>query len=177
IVASELYRAAIDQSGLTDKRMLGNAVAKAAKRHGLKVQQVVYYLPLDNVHAFIKDFKRSSMQDAVCLEHTLTLVDTDMGTMQARANAWAVGDVNALRKLPLVDLDVCSLQRTAPELLRKYHWTNVDADVKTLWLKTAEAALVNNKVSFATLPISNLLKPDGYLAALQARGCQVDQPE
>lgn len=177
IVASELYRAAIDQSGLTDKRMLGNAVAKAAKRHGLKVQQVVYYLPLDNVHAFIKDFKHSSMQDAVCLEHTLTLVDTDLGTMQARANAWAVGDVKALRKLPLVDLDVCSLQRTAPELLRKYHWTNVDADVKTLWLKTAEAALVNNKVSFATLPISNLLKPDGYLAALQARGCQVDQPE
>ena len=177
IVASELYRAAIDQSGLTDKRMLGSAVARAAKRHGLKVQQVVYYLPLNNVHAFIKDFKHSPMQDAACLDQTLTLVDTDMDTMKARANAWAVGDVNALRKLPLVDLEVCSLQRTAPELLRKYHWTDVDAQVKALWLKTAEAALTNNKVSFATLPISNLIKPDGYLAALQAQGYQIDQPE
>lgn len=177
IVASELYRAAMDQSGLTDKHLLGDAVARAAKRHGLKVQPVVYYLPLDNVHAFIKDFKHSSLQDAVCFDHVLTLIDTNLGTMKARANAWAIGDVDALRKLPLVDLDVCSLQTTAPDLLRKYHWTDVDAQVKALWLKTAGAALTSNKVSFATLPLTNLIKPDGYLAALQAQGYQVDQPE
>lgn len=177
IVAGELYRAAIDQSGLTDRHLLADAVARAAKRHGLKVQPVVYQLPLGNLHAFIKDFKHSSMQDTTCFDHMLTLVDTDLGTMKARANAWAVGDVNALRKLPLVDLNMCDLQHMAPELLRKYHWTDMAARVKALWLKTAEAALAKNKVSFATLPISNLIKPDGYLAALQAQGYQVDQPD
>lgn len=177
IVAGELYRAAIDQSGLTDNYLLAKAVGKAARRHGLKVQQVVYKLPLDNLHAFIKDFKHSSMQDSSCFDHVLTLVDTDMGTMKARANAWAVGDVDALRKLPLVDTNMCDLQHMAPELLRKYHWTDMNAQVKALWLKTAAAALTENKVSFATLPISNLIRPDGYLAALQAQGYQVDQPE
>ncbi|WEN15314.1 TraB/GumN family protein [Rhodanobacter sp. AS-Z3] len=177
IVAGELYAAATDQSGLTNKRLLGDAVGKAAKQHGLKVQQVVYKLPLDNLHAFIKDFKRESMQDSSCFDHVLTLVDTDLGIMKSRANAWAIGDVDALRKLPLVDTDTCDLQHMAPELLRKYHWTDMDAQVKALWLKTAEAALTENKVSFATLPIGNLIRPDGYLAALQARGYQVDQPE
>lgn len=177
IVAGELYRAAIDQSGLTEEHLLAKAVRKAAKRHGLKVQQVVYKLPLDNLHAFVKDFKQASMHDSSCFDHVLTLVDTNMETMKARANAWAIGDVEALRTLPLVETDTCDLQHMAPELLRKYHWTDMNAQVQALWLKTAEAALDKNKVSFATLPIGNLLQSDGYLAALQARGYQVDQPE
>jgi hypothetical protein len=157
--------------------MVGKVVAKAAKRHGLKVQQVVYHLPLDNPRAFIKDFKHSPMQDAACFDRMLSLVDTNLDTMKVRANAWAIGDVNALRKLPLVDLDVCGLQHMAPELLRKYHWSDIDARVKATWLKAADAALASNKVSFATLPMAELIKPDGYLAALQAQGCQVDQPD
>lgn len=177
IVAGELYRAAIEQAGLTDKHMLAKAVGKAAKQRGLKVQPVVYKLPLDDLHAFIKDFKHSSMQDSSCFDHMLTLVGADMDTMKARANAWAIGDVEALRKLPLVDMDMCDLQHMAPELLDKYHWTDMDAQLKALWLKTAEAALEKNATSFATLPIGNLIRPDGYLAALQARGYRVDQPE
>ncbi|MGP1665654.1 MAG: TraB/GumN family protein [Rhodanobacter sp.] len=177
IAAAELYYAAIDQAGLTDKHVLSKAVAKAAKQHGLKVQPMVYRLPADDLRGLIRDFKHSPMQDAACLDRMLTLVDTQLGTMKARANAWAIGDVDALRKLPHVEMDVCGLPYMAPELLKKYHWTDMSEQVKTLWLKSAEAALADNKVSFASLPISNLLKTDGYLATLQARGYQVDPPE
>ncbi|MEO8998405.1 MAG: TraB/GumN family protein [Rhodanobacter sp.] len=177
IAASELYDAAIKQAGLTDSSLVNKAVTKAAKQHGLKLTAVIYKLPLDSPRAFIKDFKQSPMQDAACLDQTLTLVDTSLDTMKARANAWAIGDVDALRKLPLVDLDVCGLQHIAPELLHKYHWTDMEERIEATWLKAAETALASNKVSFATLPIGQLTRPDGYLAKLQAQGYHVEQPE
>jgi hypothetical protein len=43
-------------------------------------------------------------------------------------------------------------------------------------MAAAEAALRDNASTFALLPISELLKPDGYLAKLQARGYEVEAP-
>lgn len=177
IVANELYAAAIKQAGLTDGRLIDNAVAKVAKQHGLKMTPVVYKLPLDNPRAFVRDFKHSPMQDSACFDHTLTLVGNNLGTMTSRANAWAIGDVDALRKLPLVEMDVCGLQHMAPELLSRYHWNDIPGHIKAAWLAAAQDALASHKVSFAILPMNTLTRADGYLAALQAQGCQVEQPE
>ena len=48
---------------------------------------------------------------------------------------------------------------------------------EALWLESAEAALAANHTSFAMLPVSQLLAPDGLLARLQARGYSVVVPE
>jgi hypothetical protein len=55
--------------------------------------------------------------------------------------------------------------------------TDIDQRVRAKWLATAEAALQKNMISFATLPVSQLVKSDGYLAALQAKGYTVEAPE
>ena len=44
------------------------------------------------------------------------------------------------------------------------------------WLAAAEAALANNRSTFAVLPMSEILKPDGYLVKLAARGYTVQEP-
>ena len=44
------------------------------------------------------------------------------------------------------------------------------------WLDAAEKALAKNAVTFATLPMGEILMPDGYLARLQARGYEVEAP-
>ena len=41
----------------------------------------------------------------------------------------------------------------------------------------ARTALTHNAQTFAMLPMTELLKPDGYLAALKAEGYQVEAPE
>ena len=55
--------------------------------------------------------------------------------------------------------------------------TDIEQRVRAKWLATAEAALQKNRITFATLPVSQLVKPDGYLAALQAKGYLVEAPE
>ena len=94
-----------------------------------------------------------------------------------RANAWAVGDLDALRALPAEKQEnACMSALTSGEFARKRGMSDVPARVRTQWLETTEEALRKNRVTFATLPIAELLKPDGYLSYLQAKGYQVEAP-
>jgi hypothetical protein len=45
-----------------------------------------------------------------------------------------------------------------------------------MWLEQAQSALARNEVTFAVLPMSQLLRADGYIAKLQARGYDVTTP-
>jgi hypothetical protein len=104
-------------------------------------------------------------------------LETDVGRMAERANAWAVGDVEALRSLPLGDqYQACQDALLQASVAQKHGMGNAEAEVRAAWMAAAEAAIANNAVSFALLPMSQLLKPDGYLAALQAKGYVVEAP-
>ena len=61
--------------------------------------------------------------------------------------------------------------------VRKRSAVDIDAELRKLWLDAAREALTANTVSFATLPIRELLKEDGYLARLKADGYVVEAPE
>ena len=63
------------------------------------------------------------------------------------------------------------------EFAKKRGISNVEGRVRAQWLKIAEEALQKNRITFATLPVSQLVKPDGYMAALQAKGYTVEAPE
>jgi hypothetical protein len=45
------------------------------------------------------------------------------------------------------------------------------------WLEAAEKALANNRSTFAMMPVSKILHPDRLIAALQAKGYVVEQPD
>jgi len=45
------------------------------------------------------------------------------------------------------------------------------------WLAAADHALTNNQVTFAMLPMSELLGANGRLAKLKARGYSVEPPQ
>ena len=63
------------------------------------------------------------------------------------------------------------------ELAQDQGLQDIKATLKVSWINAAEAALANNTVSFAYLPMEELLKPDGYLAALAAKGYTVETAE
>jgi hypothetical protein len=45
------------------------------------------------------------------------------------------------------------------------------------WLAAAEKALRDNKSTMAVVQMAELFSPDGYLAALRARGYEVAEPK
>jgi hypothetical protein len=51
------------------------------------------------------------------------------------------------------------------------------ARMQEKWLAAAEKSLEANKSTFAVLQLRDLLDPKGYVAALQAKGYAVEQPE
>ena len=125
----------------------------------------------------LKEFSAASLNDLQCFEKTLDRIQGDLDNMAARANAWAVGDINLLRDLPSnSQFAACSAAFTEAALARKYGINDLSQQVERKWMSVAESALARNTSTFAMLPISELLKTDGYMAKLQAKGYEVQAP-
>lgn len=175
--AFELYEAAIEDSGLTGKRIVSPVIDAAIKEHGIKRTTPQVKVKVKNPKAALKEFRTESLGDLDCFDKMLKNLETDVGRMAERANAWAVGDIEALRDLPLGDqYQACQDALMQASVARKHGMGNAEAEVRAAWMSAAETAIANNAVSFALLPMSELLKADGYLAALQAKGYLVESP-
>jgi hypothetical protein len=98
--------------------------------------------------------------------------------MRVRANAWANGDIAAIRSLNFVERrDACldavlnsSIAKDAAALRQ------MRERLRASWLKAAEKALANNTATFAVLEIQDIVGPTSYLAGLQAKGYAVESP-
>ncbi len=175
--AQELYEAAMRKSGLDQASIVQPLVKKSAKRHEVPITPVVVKLVVKDPKSVLKEFNRSALDDRACFAGTLARIETDLEGMRARANAWAIGDIEALRALPYQNqYALCMAAVTETGLAHKLGIDDLSARVAQAWLGAAEAALAKNQVTFATLPISQLLKPDGYVEQLRAKGFVVEAP-
>ncbi|MBB6189757.1 TraB/GumN family protein [Rhodanobacter sp. MP7CTX1] len=176
--AQELYKKAIKANGLSASGGIGTTVEALAKQYGVKQTPVDYQFVVEQPRVAIKDFKSSGLDDTACFSHTLDSIEQDMPTMKARANAWAVGDLQALRQLPDSERrDTCVAAVTGAAFAHKLGIDDVPARLEATWLDAARAALTSNTQTFAMLPMSELLSPAGYAAKLKAQGYVVESPE
>jgi uncharacterized protein YbaP (TraB family) len=175
--ALQLQERAIAKSGMTTTGVVWPVIEAAAKKHNVKISEVAFSASIDNARAALKEFNSTRLADVDCFEKTLDRIETDLDAMRVRANAWAVGDVNALRSLSV------SQQRAACEAafrgassLKILGALDVPAQLEAAWMTAAETALANNTVTLAVLPAHQLLSPEGYLAKLKAKGYAVLEP-
>jgi len=127
--------------------------------------------------AALKEFNASTLDDTACFAGTMARIETDLGNMRARANAWAIGDTAALRALPFHNQYVeCVNAVTETGLARRLGIDDLLARADKAWVDAAEDALAKNAVSFAILPIAQLVSGDGYAAKLRAQGYVVEAP-
>jgi len=175
--AAELYEKAIQKSALTTRSDVLPVVKKIAKSHKVELIEPTLEIEIDKPGQAIRQFKKSPLQDIDCFTKTLDRLETDLDAMRARATAWAIGDVDALRRLPYPDqFGACGSAILNSSIVQDRGLQDVLQRVESLWLEKAEAALARNEVTFAVLPISQLLRVDGYIAKLQARGYYVEAP-
>ena len=177
LAARELYEAALDRSGLRTGGVVWPVVRKAAKGAGVPMVDSSVRLALEDPKAALKQFGESDLADRECFAGTMDRIETDLDTMRARANAWAVGDVDGLRALPWQNhYAICLEALTGSALAASLGFDDVPGRMREAWLERAEAALDEHPVSFAVLPMHHLLDHDGLLAALGARGYAIETP-
>jgi len=175
--AQELYSEAIKDFGMSMESLVRPVVEDAAKRYKIPITRPRIAVKLNDPKAAIKQFSGSRLADGDCFAKTMLRLETDLDAMRARANAWAVGDLEALRQLPYSDQNAaCREAIMSAAVVQERGMQDLRQRSATAWLQAVEAALANNATSFATLPMAEILKPDGYIASLRAKGYEIEAP-
>jgi uncharacterized protein YbaP (TraB family) len=178
VAAWKLMKQAMKANGLRNDGEVTGAVAAMAKQHGVKVVKPETTLEIKEPRQAVKAFAASNLDGIACLDVVLDAVGHDLPNFRARANAWATGDIDTLRKVPEgAYRDTCRSAITGAGFAKALGIDNLPMRVEGAWLAAADVALASNAQSFAVLPMHDLLDPRGYLAALQARGYVVTAPD
>jgi TraB/PrgY/gumN family len=187
------------QKGQLKKGSSVDAIVKAAanKRH-VRVQHLSD-VKLSGTVKVKRDDLRSAltnvrdMPDVPCFTQSLDHMEAGIALLKSRANAWALGNIDALRNLnqePDIGTDCDDPIQAAilaggnansarfKELdeqdnrLRKQGKEQAQLD----WIAAARKALDKNRSTFAVLPIHDVVSATGYLAELKALGYEVEEP-
>ena len=175
--AWRLYEEALEDSGLSLEVPVAKVVERAAKRNDVPLTRPEISIMLDKPGETLKDFARNPLDDLGCFRGTMDQVEKDLGTLQARANAWATGDFEAMRSLDYTDPSRECLDAVLEAgFARRSGIDDLEQRLRDAWLESIESALGKNDTSFAILPMSLLLRDDGWLAPLRERGYAIETP-
>lgn len=172
LAGGKLLDDALDASGLTMRNEVQKTVLKLAERKSVKVHQT--RIKVDDPVDVLKDLGETPKESEIaCLAAIVTRLETDLGPMQARARAWALGDVDTLRSLPhsVDDRIACLAAVSSSERVR-----NLVIRAQEDWMIEAEDALRRNQSTLAVQSMDRLLGKDGILEALRAKGYSVEGP-
>lgn len=178
MAAHKLYERVLYRNGLKEGDVVVPTLRKLAKRAGLTITVPMVELEVEDPRAALNEFAASGLDDLPCFAQTLDRLEQDLGAMKARANAWAVGDLQTLGGLPYVDQRrACTDAVLNAQVARKRGFGEVREQARQTWLEAASGALERNRSSFAVLQIDELLRSGGLADALRERGYQVEAPE
>jgi uncharacterized protein YbaP (TraB family) len=177
--AETLFRAGLQHAGLSNGYEVNRKIDGIVKQRKIKVTETGIKLEMDDPSGLLKEFKKSQLADTACFSKTLARLESDIDAMRVRANAWAKGDLEGIRKLSYPDQETeCGdAMLNAGFVKNQPGFQNIKERVHDAWVTSAEKALAANTTTFATLRLSEILGPDGYLDALKAKGYQVDSPD
>jgi uncharacterized protein YbaP (TraB family) len=171
LAALRLFEKGIDASGLSFHHEVQNAVLKLAERRHVRLHKMT--LPIDDPRGLLKEIGQIPVQAQIgCLETTVARLESDLSAMKARAAAWAVGDVDALRKLPLPDQQAACLAA----LSNSARFKDLNEKTARAWMQGADEVLATNTSTLALKSIYELLGQGGILERFRAQGYAVEGP-
>jgi uncharacterized protein YbaP (TraB family) len=171
VAAQQLFRKALADSGLRNGREVEKAVLEKARARRVRVQEnLVRIEDPKGLLAELRDVPVSA--ELPCFEITIARLEHDLPALRERAAAWAVGDIEALRRLRAVQERAACWD--AIELSPRLHGL-VDGE-RGRRINVAQQALASNTSTLALVPIDELLAPDGVLALFRRQGYMVEGP-
>ncbi len=171
LAAERLTTRVLDASGLALHNEVQATVLTLAREQGVRVRQDK--LKIDDPVDVLKDVGATPLSaEIACLDAVVTRLESDLGPMQARARAWALGDVDTLRQLPHADdKTACIVAVSTSERVRA-----LIARAQDDWLTVVEDSLARNRGTLAVQSMDRLLGEHGALATLKARAYAVEGP-
>jgi len=153
-----------------------------AVQHELQRMANAYQVPVTTTHQVTKVVDGMPADAAAerkgidFLIATMNTLESDVRAARARANAWAIGDIDALRAQASADTTTAQLYARSWPYLTDQELASLSQETDQRWLDAATRALQRNQTTVATLPIFMLLRADGLLAQLRARGFEIIEP-
>ena len=172
IAAGEIYRAAIEGTGLRLSSDVDDQVRKLAKRARVPIWDAEQRI--DDPRALLAEIGRvSPAAEQACLATTLARIERDLPSMRAHAIAWTVGDIETLRSQTADDqLDAC-----LGAIMGGPRMTEIAREFDQLWFDAVRQSLERHEVALAVTPIQRLLRRDGMLAQFAALGYTIEGPD
>jgi uncharacterized protein YbaP (TraB family) len=169
IAAAFLQQAAFHQVGLSTRVDLGAAMRALAKKHHVGVEEIKIAGVSDVMEA-LKTLPPAT--ENTCVAASLVTIESDLPRLVDRAQAWADGNVERIKKLrEPAEVDACRAALDAGAGA-----ADLIARMRRTWLSTIEAHSENGEVTVAVINIDMLLEPGGLLDELRAKGYEVDAP-
>jgi uncharacterized protein YbaP (TraB family) len=171
LAARRLYDEALAASDLTPHNDIQRTVLDLARQESVAVHQdkLLVKDPVE-VMRDLTGIPRSA--EIACLRSVVARLETDVGPMQARARAWALGDVALLRRLPHTDNRATCLDAVSGSARVRALVAQAQQD----WMTAAVQALDQNRTTLALQSMDLLLGPDGTLATLGRMGYRIEGP-
>ncbi|MDE2261275.1 MAG: TraB/GumN family protein [Gammaproteobacteria bacterium] len=171
LAARQLYDEALAGSDLTPHNDIQRTVLRLARQESVAIHQdkLLVKDPVD-VMRDLTHIPRAA--EIACLRSVVVRLETDIGPMQARARAWALGDVALLRRLPHTDNRTTCLDAVSGSARVRALVQQAQQD----WMSAAVQGLERNRTTLALQSMDLLLGPDGTLATLKRMGYQVEGP-
>jgi hypothetical protein len=170
-----LQARAYERSGLTYSDAVWQRIYQLAGQHGVPVWPQNYDTRL--VAGEWRRTGRARQNGVRYLADTMDRLTSDIRQARARANAWATGDVAALREVAETDASYARSLAYSWPFLSEQEVQRLHAAAENKLLSAIERAMNRNEVTFAALPIHLLLRKDGVIARLRAAGCSIEEPD
>jgi uncharacterized protein YbaP (TraB family) len=177
-IAAQLSSRALKGAGLTGGSEIAKTIDELAEKHKLKVTDATVSFQIKDPVKAVREFKKSPMDDVPCLIKTIERLDGELDVMRARANAWAVGEIDDIRKLNYGERAACQQALSSSSLAKNQpEFKTLSETAATAWVNAAEKALAANTSTFAVVHIKEIFDPKGVIATLQAKGYTVEPPK
>jgi hypothetical protein len=207
MVAEEKLNNAIGKRAMKGLRMtsVDDVVNKAARKHKVRIHtlpNVERKIDVEKPRAILKAARNQDFAESECVGRNLARIErADAAGLLAfdiaQTNAWATGDLEALRAKPAPDADLtredCIMAALDAALksadvptelsrgvdlikqqVKLYELAGQEAERN--WLEAVDAALARNTSTFAVLPMSLAQNEYVYMGKLKAKGYTVEPP-
>lgn len=169
-----LQARAYERSGLTYSDAVWQRMYQLADQHGVPVWPQKYDTRL--VAGEWRRTGRARQNGVRYLAETMNRLSSDIRQARASANAWATGDIAALKEVAETDASYARSLAYSWPFLAEQDVQRLHTEAENKLLTAIERAMNRNEVTFAALPIHLLLRKDGVVARLRAAGYSIEEP-
>ena len=180
--AMKLQDAAFKELQLSTGGSVFRAIAKVVGENKIPVTTPnrEFTFKTDDLRGKLKAFLHEKLADADCFAQTVELTEalSNKQVEEARARAWATGDLAKLQELPpLPNPDLsCTTAILNSQAMSAALPTDLSEQMDEMWFAAAGSALTKNESTLAVVKMDELLGERGYLERLRKRGYEILAP-